>query len=47
MAASPDEDEARALKNEAEFERYYAAREERQLAEAAAAIASLPETPER
>jgi hypothetical protein len=46
---APDMDDADAqqLLNEREFERYYEAREKRQVAEQAAAIANLPETPER
>jgi hypothetical protein len=41
-----DEDDARQIANEAEFERYYAAHEERKLAAAVAEIADLPETAE-
>lgn len=41
-----DPEEARALKNELEFERFYEAHERKQIEAAAAEIADLPETTE-
>ena len=46
-APAMDDDDARLAANEAEFERYWEARELRLISEAAAQIANLPEAPGR